>query len=379
MRIVRYALVLVLALATLVLAGVRARYGGGAAFPDRSGAASLGADALELVADLPHPPGNIAVSASGRVFATFHPEGSPPISVFELIDGKPVAYPPGGLPGDLAYQTVLSLRVDRKNRLWVLDYGRYGFGTARLLAFDLASGALVHRHDFPSKIALHGSMLNDFQVAPDGRHVYIADASLFALIPAIVVYDVSTQKSRRLLEGHESVLAEDFAPVVQGTRMEFFGLFTVRPGVDSIALDDAGEWLYFAPVTSTHLYRVRTADLHDAHISARALESRVERFAEKTMSDGIAIDPSGTLYLSDLEHSAVVSLGQDRVLRTLVADERLRWPDGFAFGPDGALYLTCSALHQVILKSPAEIAAHAPYQIWRLRLDAAPRSHPSAS
>ena len=39
-------------------------------------------------------------------------------------------------------------------------------------------------------------------------------------------------------------------PVVQGVRMELFGLFTVRPGVDSIALDDAGEWLYFAPVTS---------------------------------------------------------------------------------------------------------------------------------
>jgi len=374
MRIVRYAFVLVLALVALLLAGVRARYGGGASYPDRSGEPALGADALELVADLPHPPGNITVSPDGRVFATFHPEGSPPISVFEIVDGNPVAYPPGGLPADLAYQTVLSIRADRRNQLWVLDYGRYGVGTSRLLAFDLASGALVHRHDFPSKIALLGSMLNDFQVAPDGRHIYIADASLFAQIPALVVYDVSTQKSRRLLEGHESVLAEDYAPVVQGTRMEFFGLFTVRPGVDSIALDDAGEWLYFAPVTNTHLYRVRTADLHDPRLPWRELESRVERFAEKTMSDGIAIDPAGTLYLSDLEHSAVVALGQDRALRTLVKDERLRWPDGFAIAKDGSLYLTCSALHQVIMKSPVEIAAHAPYQIWRLRLDpAAPR------
>ena len=370
MRIVRYAFVLVFALAALVLAGVRARYGGGAEFPDRSGVPVLGADALELVAELPHPPGNITVSASGRVFATFHPEGSPPISVFEIVDGNPVAYPPGGLPGDLAYQTVLSIRADRRNRLWVLDYGRYGFGTARLLAFDLATGALVHRHDFPGKIALLGSMLNDFQVSPDGKHVYIADASLFAQIPALVVYDVPTQKSRRLLERHESVLAENYAPVVQGTRMEFFGLFTVRPGVDSIALDDAGEWLYFAPVTSNHMYRVRTADLHDPRLPWRELATRVEEFAEKTMSDGIAIDAAGTLYLSDLEHSAVVALGQDRALRTLVKDERLRWPDGFAFGPDGSLYVTCSALHQVILKSAAEIAARAPYQIWRLRFDA---------
>ena len=367
MRIARYALVMALALLALVLAGVRARYGGGAEFPDRSGEPARGADALELVADLPHPPGNVTVSPSGRVFATFHPEASPPLSVFELVDGKPVAYPPGGLPGDLTYQTVLSLRADRRNRLWVLDHGRYGFGTARLLAFDLETGALVHRHEFPSKIALHGSMLNDFQVAPDGRYVYIADASLFALIPAIVVYDVSNQTSHRALEGHVSVLAEDFAPVVQGRRMEFYGLFTVRPGADSIALDDAGEWLYFAAVTSRHMYRVRTSDLREPRIPWRVLESRVERYAEKTMSDGIAIDASGTLYLSDLEHSAVVALGQDRKLRTIVKDDRLRWPDGFAFGPDGWLYVTCSALHQVILASPEQIAANAPYQIWRLR------------
>lgn len=370
MRIARYAFVLVFSLLALLLAGVRARYGGGAEFPDRSGAPALGADALELVADLQHPPGNITVSPSGRVFATFHPEGSPPVSVFEIVDGNPVAYPPGGLPGDLSYQTVLSIRADRRNRLWVLDYGRYGFGTARLLAFDLATGALVHRHDFPGKIALLGSMLNDFQVSPDGRQIYIADASLFALIPSIVVYDVSTQKSRRLLEGHESVLAEDYAPVVQGQRMEFYGLFTVRPGVDSIALDDAGEWLYFAPVTNNHLYRVRTADLLEPRMPWRELESRVERFAEKTMSDGIAIDAAGTLYLSDLEHSAIVALGQDRTLRTLVKDERLRWPDGFAFAPDGSLYVTCSALHQVIMKGADEIASHAPYQIWRLRPEA---------
>jgi sugar lactone lactonase YvrE len=368
-RIVRYAFVLVLSLLALLLVGVRARYGGGADFPDRSGAPGLPAQALELVGEFAHPPGNITVSPSGRVFATFHPEGSPPISVFELVDGQAVAYPPGGLPGDLSYQTVLALRADARNRLWVLDYGRYGLGTARLLAFDLATGALVHRHEFPSKIALPGSMLNDFAVSPDGRQIYIADASLFALIPAVLVYDVATQRSRRLLQGHESVSAESYAPVVQGRRMELLGLFTVRPGVDSIALDAAGEWLYFAPVTNNHLYRVRTADLGDPSLSWRELETRVERFAEKTMSDGIAIDAAGTVYLSDLEHSAVVALGQDRKLRTLVKDERLRWPDGFAMAPDGSLYLTCSALHQVILKSPAEIAGKAPFQIWRLRLN----------
>jgi sugar lactone lactonase YvrE len=366
-RIARYASFLVLALIALVFVGVRARYGGGEAFPDRSGVPAYGADALELVAELPFPPGNITVSPGGRIFATYHPEGAPPYPLFEIVDGKPVAYPPSGLPGDLAFQTPLALRADTKNRLWVLDHGRYGFGTARLLAFDLDSGALVHRHDFPGKIALLGSMLNDFAVSPDGRTIFIADASLFTLVPGLVVYSVSTQKSQRLLDSHESVSAEDYAPVVQGRRMEFYGAFTVRPGVDSIALDENGFWLYFGAVTSHHLYRIATADLLNANLSWRELESRVERFAEKTMSDGIAIDGEGTVYLSDFEHSAIVALDQDRQLRTLVKDDRLRWPDGLAFGPDGWLYVTCSALHQLILQGAGEVAANAPYQIWRLR------------
>jgi sugar lactone lactonase YvrE len=366
-RVLRVLFVLVLALLALVYAGLHARYGGGENFPDRSGPPTLRADALEVVANLDSPPGNVAVSAGGRVFATFHPEASPPIAVFELRDGVPVAYPPGGLPGGLTYQSVLSLRVDRKNRLWLLDYGRHGLGQPRLLAFDLATDALVYRHDFPSKIALVGSMLNDFQVAPDGRHVYIADASLFVQVPAIVDYDVAQQRARRLLQGHESVLPEKFIPVVHGARMQFYGVFAIRPGVDSIALDDAGEWLYFAPVTSRTLWRVRTADLDDESLAREVLESRAERFADKTMSDGIAIDSEGTLYLTDPEHSAIVALGQDRVLRTLVKDERLRWPDGLSFGPDGWLYVSCSALDRVILRSAEEIRAHAPYQIFRFK------------
>ena len=177
---------------------------------------------------------------------------------------------------------------------------------------------------------------------------------------------MSRPTARRLLAGHPSVVADDYTPVVQGRRMEVFGLVSIRPGVDSIVLDRRGEWLYFAPVTDLNLYRVRTRDLRDASLSAADLAGRVEVHAAKTMSDGLSIDDAGNIYISDLEHSAIVSLRPDRSLETVIADPRLRWPDGFSFGPEGWLYVSCSALHQVIGRLPGQIADAGPFQIYRV-------------
>jgi sugar lactone lactonase YvrE len=286
--------------------------------------------------------------------------------VAELVSGQPVPYP-AQLPEELAYQSVLSLRIDRQGRLWVLDNANHGTGTPRLLAFDLATGEVAYRYDFPPEIAGLGSHLNDFQVSPDGRRIYIAEASIFGKTPALVVHDVESSESRRLLEGHESVTPEHYVPVVQGREMIVFGIFAIRPGVDSIALDRRGEWLYFAPVTNNHMYRVRRTDLDDTSLSPDALAARVERFALKTMSDGITTDLDDNIYLSDPDESAIVLLQPDGSLRTLLKDPLLRWPDGFSFGPDGWLYVTCSALHHVIMRSGSHLRSQAPYQIFRFR------------
>jgi sugar lactone lactonase YvrE len=352
-------------IAVLVL-GFWVRYGGGEHFEDRTTDPELSASTLEVVANLDWPPGNIAVSEEGRVFFSFHPEAGPPVQVAELVSGEPVPYP-AQLPEELAYQSVLSLRIDRQGRLWVLDNANHGTGTPRLLAFDLATGEVAYRFDFPPEIAGLGSHLNDFQVSPDGRRIYIAEASIFGKTPALVVHDVESSESRRLLEGHESVTPEHYVPVVQGREMIVFGIFAIRPGVDSIALDRRGEWLYFAPVTSNHMYRVRRAILDDTSLSPDELAARVERFAVKTMSDGITTDMHDNVYLSDPDESAIVLLQPDGSLRTLLKDPLLRWPDGFSFGPDGWLYVTCSALHHVIMRSGSHLHSHAPYQIFRFR------------
>lgn len=362
----------VLATLVLVAAGLHVLLGGGEPLEDRSTAPSLSFDAVEKVADLDFPPGNIAVGADGRVFLTLHPDGRPPMQVVELEGGRPIPFPDEEYQRESDrvpyFQSILALRIDRQGRLWVLDFAHFGRGQPRLLAFDLASRRLVHEYAFPSAVAGLGSMLNDFQVDAEGRYVYIAETSPVLQQPAILVYDSVEKTSRRVLDGHASVKAEKLVIDVGPRRMMLPGGFLpLRIAVDSIALSRDGQWLYYGAVSGSRLYRVRTRDLVDASLASAALEERVEAFADKTLSDGITTDDDGNVYLSDMEHSAIHRVAPDGSLRTLVADERLRWPDGFSFGPDGWLYVTCSALQDVLFRSDEDVRRHAPYQVWRLR------------
>ncbi len=359
--------------AILVVAAVliRLTLGGGKRLEDRSAAPTLPGSALQVVANLDYPPGNIAVSPTGRVFFTLHPDGNPPARVLELVDGKPVPYPNEAFQhaekGKPHFQTVLSLRIDRQGRLWTLDYANYGMGQPRLLAFDLASNRLVQQYDFPSEVAGFLSMLNDFQVDPAGEKIYIAESSPILQRPAIIVYDTVNKTSRRVLDNDPSVRAGDYIIQTPERDMTIYGLATLRIGVDSIALDKRGEWLYYGSVTGDRMYRIATKDLNDTSLSPAALSAKVQDFAAKTLSDGLTMDERDDIYLSDMEHSAILMLGPDGKLTTLLKDSRLRWPDGFSFGPDGWLYVTCSSLQHVLFVSSAHMRAHAPYQIFRFK------------
>jgi sugar lactone lactonase YvrE len=357
-----------LVLVGLLALAVRLLYGGrGKDFPDRSGEPRLPASALETVATLEEPPGNIAVSAAGRVFFTFHPEARPEtVKLAELVNGKPVAYP--DLLSQSDFVTPLGTRIDRQGRLWMIDHGLHGTRHARLYAFDLATNKLLLRHEFPSDDAGIGSFFNDFQVSPDGNTVYIADINVFGKRPAIVVFDVPTRTSRRLLQGHSSVKEQDWLIRAPGRDMLILGgLMALRPAVDSIALDHAGEWLYYGPMSHESLFRVRTADLLDRNLTAEQLGTRVELYAAKPQSDGLSMDDAGNIYLTDVEHRGVAVLGTDRKLQTLIKDPRIRWADGLSFGPDGWLYIADSAIQDQLFKSKATIRKNSPYFLWRFK------------
>ncbi len=360
-------ILLFLLILTIVAAAVaRIRYGGGDPYPDLSTPPILGESALEEVLSYPQPIGNVAVSKSGRVFFTVHPEARPQGNkLLEHVAGASVPFPDGASQTRL-FDSVLGIVIDSFDRLWTIDHGNHGLRSPRLLGFDLDSRKLIHDQRFAEDIAPAGSFLQDLQVSADGRTIVIADASFWRKKPAIIVYDIESASARRVLESHASVAAEEYLIRIQGQPMSFAGgLVSLRGGVDGIALDD--EWLYYGALSGSALYRIGLSDLRNTASPNTQIAARVERYTTKPLSDGLSLDVEGNVYITDVEHNAVFRVTGDREARTLIRSPRIRWPDSLSFGPDGWLYVSDSALRDVVLQSHQHIKSHGPYRIFRFQ------------
>lgn len=349
---------------------VRIRYGGGDEYRDLTSEPLLEASQLGTVLSYPEPIGNVLVTDDGRLFFTVHPESRPEGNkLLEWVDGAAVPYPNGSAQPKL-FNTVLGIAADKQNRLWTLDHGRQGFAEPRLLAFDLSNGAIVHDHKFNPEIAPTGSFLQDLRISPDGRYVIIADGSILGKNPAFVVYDIAAQKSRRVLQKHDSVQAKNLVINTSSRDLSYFGgIFVLKSGVSGVEIDNDEHWLYFAALSHDGLYRVPLKTLLDATISDEMLAASVERFSDKPLSDGIAFDRDGHLLVTDVEHNAVFVISDHASPKTLIRSAQLRWPSSIDLGPDGYMYLSDSAFPDLLLQSKAHIKSRGPYSIFRFRYD----------
>lgn len=358
--------VFLLIIGIVAAVAVRIRYGGGEPYRDLSTTPVLSGTALEEVLRYPEPIGSVVISDDNRIFFTVHPESRPQGNkLLEWDAGAAVPYPNGALQPQI-FDTVSGLTIDRQQRLWTVDHGKQGFSEPRLIAIDLRSGAIVHDRRFEENEAPAGSFLLDVDVTQDGRFVIIADSSVLRKRPALIVYDVATGKARRILESHESVSAENYLIRTAIRDLSYFGgLYTIKGGVATIEIDADNEWLYYAAINHDGLYRIRMQHVLDANLSEEQLAGYVERFCDKPLSDGLSIDPSGNLYVTDVEHNAVFVVGKDRRPRTMIRSDQLRWAAAVTSGSDGYLYVADSAFPELVLRTKEHIQSKGPYSIYR--------------
>ena len=298
--------------------------------------------------------GAVAVAPDGRLFVNYSRWFGPvSIAVAEVVKQQPVAYPDRSWnQGDEApvgehFLSVQSVYVDRDGRhLWVVDAANPQMqgmvsGGVKLVQIDLKTNRVARVIGFDASAAPAGSYFNDVRIDLPRQVAYLSDLGL----GAVVVVDLASGKSRRLLENHPSVKSEEITMSINGKPWLMPDGSARRVNVTGIALDRPGEYLYYKPLTARKLYRIRTQYLRDKSLSPQALAGKVEYVATVGGTDSIDFGPDGYLYLTTYEHSSI-SRYKDGQLTQVIRDERLSWPRSVAFAADGSMYVTTYRLQE---------------------------------
>lgn len=224
---------------------------------------------------------------------------------------------------------------------------------------------------FPREVVSKTSYPNDVRFdlrRGKGGVAYITDSSLKGTNGLIIV-DMETGESHRRLTGHPSTKPDQqFLPIVEGrplmNRPPVGKPTHVTFGSDGIAISHNGKHLYYSPLSSRRLYRVRTDVLVDKNADEEEVADR--GFA----SDGLESDDKGRLYLTDYEDNAILRRKVDGSYETLAYDPRLLWPDTLSLASEGYLYVIANQLHRQPQFHGGKDLRRKPYGLFRIRIDA---------
>ena len=294
---------------------------------------------------------------SGRVFVNF-PFWSDDhsISVAEIVNGQPKPFPnedwnrPG--PAGSHFICVQSVVVDDQDNLWVLDPASPKMqgivkGGPKLVKIDLRTDQLVQTIPFGEEIAPAKTYLNDVRIDTRTGTAFITDSGK----GAIIVVNLKNGNARRLLDGHPSTQPEKAFKLAIDGRELIDQQKNAPPQIasDGIALDAKNGYLYYHALSAHTLYRIKTSLLTDEQLSEKDLESKVENVGQTPAPDGMLEAPDGSIYLTDLEHNAIVHWSlATKSIEQLIADRRLMWPDTLSWGPNDELYVTTSRTCRVL-------------------------------
>lgn len=290
------------------------------------------------------------------------------------VQGHRTAYPDqawnGWKPGQDARETFVNINALRLEgaTLWVVDTGAAEFGGnplpgggAKLVAIDLVENRVVRSYPFSAEVAQPGSYIDDVRF--QGNHAFLTDAGN----AGIIVVDLLSGKSRRVLDGHPSVSAQEGREIVlNGKTVKAPGGAPLRVNADPLEVSPDGMWLYFGALTGPWS-KVRIADLVAPALSPEQLADRVEPFADLPPTGGTVMDAKGNLYFSELATNAMHVRRPNGQVDTLIVDERLHWVDAPFLDQDGTLWLPAAQMDRVGLFNAYISGVQWPMTIFRLK------------
>src|SRR5437763_10378497 len=238
-------------------------------------------------------------------------------------------------------------------------------GGPKLVKVDLATNQIVQKIPFGEDVAPAKSYLNDVGIDTANGKAFITDSAK----GAIIVVDLVSGKSRRLLDDHKSTKPESGVKLVVNGKELLDQQKKSPPEIasDGIALNTKNGYLYYHALTGHTLYRIKTSYLTNENLSKSDLESKVENVAQTPAPDGMLEAPDGSVYLTNIEDSAVVRWNAaSNKIETVIADKRLMWPDTLSWGPNGDLYVTASQIENMPRFNNGKSTRTDPYKLWKI-------------
>ncbi|MCJ2012267.1 major royal jelly family protein [Methylobacterium sp. J-076] len=375
-------------LTALLLAGAAI-----AAGPAAAQDPAAGQGVLTKVASFDHQVTGITVAKDGRMFVNF-PRWSEdaPVSVAEVKDGKPVAYPDAEwnawrnakkdeVDPKTHFVCVQSVVADGQDRLWVVDAAAPAMAHVvkdgpKLVGIDLKTNKVVKTIPFDTSTVMQASYINDVRISPDGKTAYLTDSGAEG---ALIVVDIDAGSAKRVLSGHPTTMPD------KSVTVQYDGKPLRRPdgrgvefSADGIALSPDGKTLYWQAIKGKTLYSLptdaltgwATASFVPEMLSDRTLGGKIATVGENGPADGLLISrKDGRMYVTSPQDNAVKvrDLSQNgKGLTTVVQDPQLRWPDTFSEGPDGTIYVTTSHIQDSADYKPgAPISL--PTELWSIK------------
>lgn len=333
---------------------------------------------IEKYAETPYPVGNIAFTEKGELVYSNHPFFAPEVRVMhynpETKESTPFPNQEWNTrrkTDDLFLDDVLGIRSDSKGIVWMLDMGLKSGITPKLVGWNTRTNKLEKVYTIPSPASIHTSQLNDFVIDEERNIVVIADEEIGnggdGSKAALVILDLKSGKSRRVLQSDRSTRPENKPIIADGQQLNIPG--TTKPilvGADGITLDKNNEWLYYAPLNGTKVYRIKMNDLLGT--PSNALAKKVEVFSDKENNGGISIDMEGNLYLTLVGDKAIEVIPHDtRKPYKYVKDPEMTWPDGVSYNKDGYMYVSAAQLTLAAVFNNGQDLTKKPYYIFRFK------------
>uniref|UniRef100_UPI001CBED549 major royal jelly family protein n=1 Tax=Chryseobacterium sp. OSA05B TaxID=2862650 RepID=UPI001CBED549 len=323
----------------------------------------------------------IAYKNSGELVFSNHPFFNPQIRVMQYDTSTKQTSPFPNLDWNTPkigsedfLSTVLGLRSDDKGIIWMLDMGFRNNITPKLVGWNTITNTLEKIIKISAPASLPTSQLNDFTIINGGSTFVIADEDIGpngdGSKGALVIVDVNTGASRRVLEGHYSTVPEKNKPiVVDGKQLNIPGTNNpISVGADCITADKNNEWLYYAPLNGSKLYRIRIEDLLNNSLTSTELENKVQVYSSKENNGSASIDEAGNIYLTYLEtRSIAVIPAYSRQPYQYTKHTDLLWPDGASYNKDGYMYVPATQLPLGEAFNNGQDKTVPPYRIFRFK------------